>query len=349
MAGRGPSARLGPLPGKDRRPLPPAPLRPQAGPSPKAGLSSVRSWSRSTIRGNPLPVRPGQWREPGHPEPDDLRPATGAMGAAACCIYSAIRPHAGPEIRPRSVTGAGQRLVRKYPPICAPASVHWDAVGAAPNRLICAPIPSLPRVGLVSRSCVLTELRRVFAAQRTRRAQPQAWLAPGMSCSAGVDTTESGYLIQVTYLLLGAACWHQPQPTRNVRTAAVTCDDTRTLKFTLIVQRMPMSGRPAVAAIGGDPRPNQRGGCRSNVASRRARSRLLRPAYRRSSHTAPLGRQESLHLVDAAGASAAMRTESRGFSSLQRRSRSRRQALSCSRRRVRSCRSQRSCELLRSP
>ncbi len=48
---------------------------------------------------------------------------------------------------------------------------------------------------------------------------------------------------QVDYLLLGAACWHRPQPTRNVRTAAVTCDDTRTLKFTLIVQRMPMSGR----------------------------------------------------------------------------------------------------------
>ena len=48
---------------------------------------------------------------------------------------------------------------------------------------------------------------------------------------------------QVDYLLLGAACWHQPQPTRNVRTAAVTCDDTRTLKFTLIVQRMPMSVR----------------------------------------------------------------------------------------------------------
>ena len=43
---------------------------------------------------------------------------------------------------------------------------------------------------------------------------------------------------QVAYLLLGAACWHQPHPTRNVRTAAVTCDDTRTLKFTLIVQRM---------------------------------------------------------------------------------------------------------------
>jgi hypothetical protein len=31
---------------------------------------------------------------------------------------------------------------------------------------------------------------------------------------------------QVAYLLLGAACRHQPQPTPNARTATVTCDDT---------------------------------------------------------------------------------------------------------------------------
>ena len=57
---------------------------------------------------------------------------------------------------------------------------------------------------------------------------------------------------QVAYLLLDDACWHQPLPTRNVRTAIVTCDDIRTLKFTLIVQRMPMSGRTHLG-YAGDP------------------------------------------------------------------------------------------------
>src|SRR6266536_4086927 len=46
---------------------------------------------------------------------------------------------------------------------------------------------------------------------------------------------------QVAYLFLGAACWHQLQPTRNIRTFTVTCDDTSALMFTLIVQRMPVS------------------------------------------------------------------------------------------------------------
>jgi hypothetical protein len=55
---------------------------------------------------------------------------------------------------------------------------------------------------------------------------------------------------QVAYLLLGAARWHQTQPTRNVRTTAVTCDDTRTIKFTLIVQRLPMSEPLDLASFG---------------------------------------------------------------------------------------------------
>src|ERR1022692_3793446 len=46
----------------------------------------------------------------------------------------------------------------------------------------------------------------------------------------------NGSPISLSVLLVGIS--------RNVRTASVTCGDTRTLKFTLIVQRMPMSGRP---------------------------------------------------------------------------------------------------------
>src|SRR5258706_12948983 len=92
---------------------------------------------------------------------------------------------------------------------------------------------------------MLTELRGVAAAQRARRALPQVRLPTGMSCLAGVGTAErrTSGVEQVAYLLLGAVCRRQPQSIRKVRTAAVTCDDTRTLKFTLIDQRMPMSGR----------------------------------------------------------------------------------------------------------
>jgi hypothetical protein len=45
------------------------------------------------------------------------------------------------------------------------------------------------------RSCVLTELRDVAAAQSASRALPQSELLTGMSCSAGVDTAESGHLV----------------------------------------------------------------------------------------------------------------------------------------------------------
>ena len=47
----------------------------------------------------------------------------------------------------------------------------------------------------VDRSCVLTELRDVAAAQRATRALSRAQLLTGMSCSAGADTAESGHLL----------------------------------------------------------------------------------------------------------------------------------------------------------
>jgi hypothetical protein len=46
-----------------------------------------------------------------------------------------------------------------------------------------------------SRSCVFSELPDVAAAQRARRALPQARLLTGMSCSADVGTEESGHLV----------------------------------------------------------------------------------------------------------------------------------------------------------
>jgi hypothetical protein len=63
---------------------------------------------------------------------------------------------------------------------------------------------------------------------------------PGMSCSAGAGTAESGHLMPNRSPTFSSVllCWHQPQRTRNMRIAVVTCDDTRTLKFTLIVQKM---------------------------------------------------------------------------------------------------------------
>jgi hypothetical protein len=45
-------------------------------------------------------------------------------------------------------------------------------------------------------------------------------------------------------VLFAAACWHRPQLARTLGKTALTCDDARTLKFTLIVQGMPMSARP---------------------------------------------------------------------------------------------------------
>jgi hypothetical protein len=44
--------------------------------------------------------------------------------------------------------------------------------------------------------------------------------------------------------LFAVACWHRLQLARTLGQTALTCDDARTLKFTLIVQGMPMSGRP---------------------------------------------------------------------------------------------------------
>src|ERR1022692_2399672 len=99
----------------------------------------------------------------------------------------------------------------------------------------------------VIRSCVLTELPDVFAVQRARRAPPLAGLLTGMSCSASGGTAESGHLmpnrspISLSVLLVGIS--------RNVRTAPVTCGNTRTLKFTLIVQRMPNRARRQHASL----------------------------------------------------------------------------------------------------
>src|SRR5262249_17384345 len=66
-----------------------------------------------------------------------------------------------------------------------------------------------------------------------------------MSSSAGMGTAESGHLMSnwspaSSSVLLVDISHNRPA---TVRTATVSCDDVRTLKFTLIVQRMPNRGR----------------------------------------------------------------------------------------------------------
>src|SRR5258708_3257081 len=68
-----------------------------------------------------------------------------------------------------------------------------------------------------------------------------------MPCSAGVGTAESGHLSRKGRPPSPRCCLLASATTdRNARTATVTCDDTRTLKFTLIVQRS------AAEDLGGD-------------------------------------------------------------------------------------------------
>ena len=88
-------------------------------------------------------------------------------------------------------------------------------------------------------TCVLNELRDVFQVQRARCTLPWARLLTGMSCSAEGGAAQSGHLmpngspISLSMLLVGM--------NRNARKISVTWADTRTLKFTFIVQRMPMT------------------------------------------------------------------------------------------------------------
>src|SRR5258708_3921382 len=68
-----------------------------------------------------------------------------------------------------------------------------------------------------------------------------------MPCSAGVGTAESGHLSRKGRPPSPRCCLLASATTdRTARTATVTCDDTRTLKFTLIVQRS------AAEDLGGD-------------------------------------------------------------------------------------------------
>ena len=97
-------------------------------------------------------------------------------------------------------------------------------------------------------NCLLTELRDVAAAQIADRRGSGVATSTGMPLSAcggrpdrGVGTAESGHPA------LNGSPGFSSLPLVDISSDAsasvLACDDARTLKFTLIVQRMPMSGR----------------------------------------------------------------------------------------------------------
>ena len=73
---------------------------------------------------------------PGRPERVDLYSMRRWRPPAERRKYSAIWPCVGPEIRSRSVTCAGARPVRKYPPICAAVPLPYRPAAPAPEQVI---------------------------------------------------------------------------------------------------------------------------------------------------------------------------------------------------------------------